>query len=47
MTPEEAIEALEHMTTLRVHPTYGWQEMSEVRDMAISALKEIQQYREI
>ena len=47
MTPEEAIEALEHMTTLRVHPTYGWQEMSEVRDIAISALKEIQQYREI
>ena len=47
MTLEEAIEALEHMTTLRVHPTYGWQEMSEVRDMAISALKEIQQYREI
>ena len=47
MKPEEAIEALEHMTTLRVHPTYGWQEMSEVRDMAISALKEIQQYREI
>ena len=47
MTPEEAIEALEHMTTLRVHPTYGWQEMSEVRDMAISALKEIQHYREI
>lgn len=47
MTPEEAIEALEHMTTLRVHPTYGWQEMSEVRDMAISAIKEVQQYREI
>lgn len=47
MKESEAIQALEHMTTLRVHPTYGWQEMSEVRDIAISALREIQQYREI
>ena len=47
MTENEAIQALRIMTTLRVHPTYGWQEMSEVRDMSISALKEIQQYREI
>lgn len=47
MTENEVIQALEHMTTLRVHPTYGWQEMSEVRDIAISAIKEIQQYREI
>lgn len=47
MTENEAIQALEHMTTLRVHPTYGWQEMSEVRDIAISALREIQQYRAI
>ena len=47
MTENEAIEALRLINTSRVHPFYSWEEMAEVRDMAISALKEIQQYREI
>ena len=47
MTENEAIEALRLINTSRVHPFYRWEEMAEVRDIAISALKEIQQYREI
>lgn len=47
MTPDEAIEALKNINTFRIHPFYGWQEMREVIDVAISALKEIQQYRKI
>ena len=47
MTENEAIEALRLINTSRVHPFYSWEEMAEVRDIAISALKEIQQYREI
>ena len=47
MTENEAIEALRLINTSRVHPFYNWEEMAEVRDIAISALKEIQKYREI
>ena len=47
MTENDAIETLKLINTSRVHPFYDWQEISEVRDIAISALKEIQQYREI
>ena len=47
MTENEAIEALRLINTSRVHPFYSWEEMAEVRDIAISALKEIQQYRAI
>lgn len=39
MTYEEAIEALKYINTSRVHPFYNWEEMSEVRDMAIEALE--------
>lgn len=41
------IEALRLINTSRVHPFYSWEEMAEVRDIAISAIKEIQQYRKI
>lgn len=47
MTENEAIEALRLINTSRVHPFYSWEEMAEVRDIAISALREIQQYRAI
>lgn len=47
MTENEAVEALRLINTSRVHPFYSWEEMAEVRDIAISALKEIQQYRKI
>ena len=47
MTENEAIEALRLINTSRVHPFYSWEEMAEVRDIAISALKEIQRYRVI
>lgn len=39
MTYEEAIEALKLINTSRVHPFYDWEEMSEVRDIAIEALE--------
>ena len=41
-TPEEAIKTIKSNM-----PTSGYQMLREVLDMAISALKEIQQYREI
>ena len=41
-TPEEAIETIKSNM-----PTSGYQMLRESLDMAISALKEIQQYREI
>ena len=47
MKPEEAIEGLRLINLSRVHPFYDWKEMAEVRDMAIEAIKEVQQYREI
>ena len=47
MTENEAIEALRLINTSRVHPFYSWEEMAEVRDIAIKALKEIQQYKAI
>lgn len=43
----EAIEALKLINLSRVHPFYTWEEMLEVRDMAIQALEEVQQYRAI
>lgn len=46
MKPEEAIEGLRLINLSRVHPFYDWKEMAEVRDMAIEAIKEVQQYRE-
>lgn len=39
MTPKEAIKALKHINLTRVHPFYDWEEMKEVRDMAIEALE--------
>lgn len=42
MTPEEAIEIIKSNM-----PTSGYQMLRESLDMAIEALKEIQQYREI
>ena len=39
MTYQEAIEALKLINTSRVHPFYDWEEMSEVRDIAIEALE--------
>lgn len=39
MTPKEAIEALKYINLKRVHPFYDWEEMKEVRDMAIEALE--------
>lgn len=47
VTEQEAIEALKIINLSRVHPFYDWEEMAEVRDMAIEALKEVRQYREI
>ena len=47
MTEKEAIKALKLINLTRVHPFYSWEEMAEVRDMAVKALEEIQQYREI
>ena len=41
-TPEEAIETIKSNM-----PTSGYQMLRESLDMAISALKEVQQYREI
>ena len=41
-TPEEAIETIKSNM-----PTSGYQMLRESLDMAISALKEIQQYREV
>lgn len=38
MTNKEAIKALKHINLKRVHPFYSWEEMREVRDLAISAL---------
>ena len=39
MTPKEAIKALKYINLKRVHPFYDWEEMKEVRDMAIEALE--------
>ena len=40
MTREEAINALKMMNLRGAHPFLHWEEMMEVRDMAISALRE-------
>lgn len=39
MTPREAVEALKLINLKRVHPFYNWEEMLEVRDIAIEALE--------
>ena len=39
MTYEEAIGALKQINLTRVHPFYDWEEMKDVRDMAIFALE--------
>lgn len=39
MTNEEAINALKMMNLRGAHPFLHWEEMMEVRDMAISALR--------
>ena len=36
---KEAIEALKIINLKRVHPFYDWEEMREVRDIAIEALE--------
>ena len=38
-TIDEAIHALKHINLIRVHPFYSWEEMKEIRDMAIEALE--------
>lgn len=40
MTDKEAIEALKLINLKSVHPFYHWEEMMEVRDLALSALRE-------
>lgn len=39
MTLQEAIEALKLINLKRVHPFYSWEEMLEVRNLAIEALE--------
>lgn len=39
MENKEAIEALKLINLSRVHPFYSWEEMKDVRDVAISALE--------
>ena len=39
MKAQEAIEALKLINLKRVHPFYAWEEMKDVRDIAISALE--------
>lgn len=39
MTPREAVEALKFINLKRVHPFYNWEEMLEVRDIAIESLE--------
>ena len=39
MTLEEVIKALKYINLKRVHPFYSWEEMAEVRNIAISALE--------
>lgn len=39
MEYKEAVEALKLINTSRVHPFYNWEEMSEVRDIAIQAIE--------
>lgn len=39
MTPQEAIEALKLINLKRVHPFYSWEEMLEVRNIAIESLE--------
>lgn len=39
MTPQEAKNALKQINLKRVHPFYDWEEMLEVRDIAINALE--------
>ena len=45
MTREEAIKALKMMNLTGVHPFLHWEEMMEVRDMAIAALREPEERR--
>lgn len=45
MTANEAKEALKYINLSSVHPFYSWEEMAEVRDIAINALEEVQKYR--
>lgn len=40
MTDNEAIEALKLINLTRVHPFYSWEEMLEVRNLAVSALED-------
>ena len=47
MTAEEAIEALKHINLKRVHPFYDWEEMKEIRDIAIEALEKQIPYKPI
>lgn len=39
MSPNEAIGALKLINLKGVHPFYDWEEMLEVRDIAINALE--------
>ena len=39
MTPQEAVEALKLINLKSVHPFLSWEEMIEVRDIAIQALE--------
>lgn len=39
MDIKESIEALKYINLTRVHPFFSWEEMKEVRDIAIEALE--------
>lgn len=43
-TIDEAIHALKHINLIRVHPFYSWEEMKEIRDMAIEALESVRTF---
>ena len=40
-TTDEAIHALKYINLSRVHPFYSWEEMGEIRNMAIEALESV------
>lgn len=47
MSEKEGIEALKQINLSRVHPFYSWEEMLEVRNMAIATLEEVQTMKKV
>lgn len=43
-TTDEAIHALKYINLSRVHPFYSWEEMGEIRNMAIEALESVKTF---